>query len=422
MIRGFFSLGVKTKSTKILDSGKTASCASCGLYQFVLSPKMEAYGNFNRKILNIGEAPGDEEDRKGRQWQGKAGKRLQQEYKRLGVDLFDDCLNINAVNCRPTEKSGANRTPTAHEMQCCRPRVFSVIKEYKPNVIILLGTKAIESVLGNIWTKDLGGIGKWRGLIIPDQSVNAWICPVWHPSFMERQQGFIEMDTIWKHDLKNALAMVDVPLPEFYDTTKQIGILNTEQRVKLLRKMVHKKEGFAFDYETTGLKPHQTGHKIVCASVCSRENKAYAFAFPAKDTESYDLWRTLLSDSTIPKIGHNIKYEHQWTEVLLNTEVQGWEWDTMLATHILDNRRGVCSLKFQTYVNFGVAGYDSDISQYLKGDDKKTANSFNSLRELSANKGFFNSVLGQKLLLYCGKDSLFTFRLAKQQQKRMEGT
>ena len=60
---------------------------------------MAPYGNFKKKILNIGEAPAEFEDSKGIPWQGRTGRLLQEAYKKVGIDLFNDCLNINAVSC-----------------------------------------------------------------------------------------------------------------------------------------------------------------------------------------------------------------------------------------------------------------------------------------------------------------------------------
>lgn len=404
---GFFSLE-KTTSAK---TTKPASCASCGMYKYVLSPRMEAFGNFKKGILNIGEAPGEDEDKRGKQWQGKVGRRLQKEYDRLGIDLFDDCLNINAVNCRPVDKKGNNRTPTGQEIQCCRSRVLKVIEEYKPKAIILVGSKAVESIIGNIWAKDLGGIGKWRGLIIPDRTLGTWLCPVWHPSFVDRQQGFDEIETIWRHDLEWALRYANTPFPAFTDEKEQVSIVDDGKLEIILNRLLRTKEAMAFDYETTGLKPHKAGHEIICGSLCFSADRAYAFPIEGLSTRTKDLWRAVLSDPEIPKIAHNMKFEHQWTNVILGTEVRGWDWDTMLATHILDNRQGVCSLKFQTYVNFGVAGYDNEVSSYLKGADGKDGNSLNKIQEL-----WKQSWGREKLMTYCGMDSLFTYRLALKQK------
>ena len=142
-MEGFFSK--KETKSKSRPGGKILSCASCGLYRDCISPKMNAFGNFKKGILNIGEAPGEIEDQEGKQWQGKTGRALKRAYRKLGIDLFEDCLNINAVNCRPPD----NRTPSNYEIDCCRAvKVSKVIEEYQPRVIVLLGNAALQSFLG----------------------------------------------------------------------------------------------------------------------------------------------------------------------------------------------------------------------------------------------------------------------------------
>ena len=59
-------------------------CGACGLYKGCKSPKMEPTGNGKRKVLIVGEAPGNEEDRKGIQLIGKSGKRLEDDLQSAG--------------------------------------------------------------------------------------------------------------------------------------------------------------------------------------------------------------------------------------------------------------------------------------------------------------------------------------------------
>ena len=130
-MNGFFN-HKETQSVSRPD-GKTYSCASCGLYQYCNSPRMKPYGNFQRRIMNIGECPGGTEDERGLPWQGKTGNLLKKTYRRLGIDLFEDCVNLNTVSCRPMDGRNYNRTPNAFEMDCCRSvMVYPAIKKYKP--------------------------------------------------------------------------------------------------------------------------------------------------------------------------------------------------------------------------------------------------------------------------------------------------
>jgi len=78
------------------------------------------------------------------------------------------------------------------------------------------------------------------------------------------------------------------------------------------------------------------------------------------------------------KYAQNLKFENTWMKVIQDIEVENWQWDTMLASHVLDNRPGITGLKIQTYLNFGVKGYEEDVSEYLKADSKNS-NSVNGL-------------------------------------------
>ena len=419
MIEGFFTKK-EVESTSRLG-GKTLSCISCGLYKQCTTPKMEPYGNFKKRILNIGEAPGETEDRKGKPWQGKAGKLLQQTYEELGIDLFNDCLNINAVHCRPTDKEGNNRAPSNFEADCCRSKTISIIKEYKPKVIVLLGTTAVYSLIGHRWKKDLSGVSKWRGFTIPDQDYMSWLCPTFHPSYIERsmEAGFTKDPNppeklIWKQDLKQAFSLLEKtqyrnekvlmhPFPIYKEP-----VIEYIEDLSVLNNITSRE--IAFDYETTGLKPHAEGHRIICVSVADTEDHAYVFLMP-KTRRERKPFVDLLLNPDIGKIAQNMKYEDAWTEVKLGINVQNWVWDTMLATHIIDNRPGVTGLKFQTYVQFGVVDYASEVEPYLSAVDNNNGNSLNRIEDLIKKPG------GIKVITkYCGYDSINELRLANKQR------
>lgn len=393
----------KEKTTKSRPDGKSYNCVSCGLYKDCITKRMQPYGEFKKGILNIGESPGEVEDKSGMPFQGRTGKLLQRTYRRLGIDLFEDCLNINAVNCRPLD----NETPSNFQIECCRKRVLQVIEEYKPKVIILLGNSAVYSLIGHRWKKDLGGITKWRGFTIPDQDFQCWICPTFHPSYVERSTDGAE-ETVWRNDLKQAFELLEIVNHPFLVYKKpEISIITDLTRLDQI------KEVFAIDFETTGRKSHAKGQRIVSCAIATDEDHALAFMLPKTRDEIQPLVR-LLENPHVAKYGQNIKFETAWAEVRLKSKIQNWVWDTMLASHIYDNRQGITSLKFQTYVQFGVVDYSSDVEPYLKAADNKNANALNRIIELiSTEEG------KGKLLTYNGYDAINTYRLAILQRNQL---
>ena len=135
-MKGFFDKQQIEKTPYKSEKG-TLSCISCGLYKYVESPRMKPYGKFKKGIMVIGEAPGQEDDKKGKPWQGTTGKFLQRKFQQLEVDLFQDCISLNAVNCRPVDQKGNNKAPTEHEIACCKRKVIDAIKQYRPKLLIL---------------------------------------------------------------------------------------------------------------------------------------------------------------------------------------------------------------------------------------------------------------------------------------------
>lgn len=416
MQKGFFSTDqVQSKSR---PKGKILSCASCGLYKNVKSPKMEPFGAFKEGILNVGEGPGATEDRRGKQWQGTVGTYLQEAYETLNVDLFEDCLNINAVNCRATEEGGSNRAPTGYEISCCgRIKVFPAIEEHNPNVIILLGHAAVQSVIGPRWKKDLGKISKWRGWIIPDRELNAWVCPVFHPSYVQRseQDGKRVVKNIWLRDLQRALGMAHVPLPVHLNEKEQVVIVeDSKELTKVLTELRDGPTPLALDFETTGLKPHAEGHKIVCMAFCNTPHRAYAFMTPKKRSHLKLLQEVL--QGKVGKAAQNMKFEMAWARERLGYTIDNWDWDTMVAAHVHDNRPGITNLEFQVYVHFGATSYVGDVGGYLKSKEEKDGNSINNVVELIKTKE------GRRALMqYCGLDTIYTFKLCAIQKELFRG-
>jgi uracil-DNA glycosylase len=402
-MKGFFEIKHRrTKSSK--KEGNSLSCASCGLFKEAISPMIQPYGDFKKRILIIGEAPGQTEDERGKPWQGKVGRLLKRTCSELGIDLFKDCVSINAVNCRPP----GNKTPTKQQIACCRKvMVEKTIQEYAPDIIILLGGSAINSFFDLRWKKNLGGIMKWRGWTIPDRDYKAWVCPTFHPSYVERMQND-GVTSVWEQDLQQAFSKIGERLPIFQ--LPKIDIIDDLTVLDDIHPLV---DTVAFDYETTGIKPHAKGHRIVSCAVADFEDHAYAFLLPKTREERQPLIN-LLQNDRITKIAQNMKYEDHWTERRLYTSVNNWGFDPMLSSHILDNREGVCGLKFQAYVNFGIIGYDDEISSYIQSGDKN-ANAFNKIYELLKIPGG-----KEKLLTYNGYDAVLTYRLAQLHMEEIE--
>ncbi len=393
----------------------TPRCGLCGLLKKCKSPKIPISGKGKRKILIVGEAPGADEDAQNKFFVGRSGEELEDQLGRHEIDMREDCWLYNALICRPPN----NRTPTSEEISYCRPNLSKVIKEKKPNVILTVGRPALESVLTGIWKEDLGPIGRWVGWKIPSVDLNAWIIPTYHPSYVLRERSAGKMgspiDAIFRRHLAQLKNLDSKPYETVPDYASQIEIIMDPERVaKILRSFLRDGGPISFDYETECLKPDMGG-RIFTAAVCWRGKRT--IAFPFYTAEVIQAWADLLA-SDCPKIGFNAKFEDRWTRRqkvptikkqktrFSRMYVKNWAFDSMIGAHIVDNRRGICSLSFQTFVNMGVGDYSSHISKYLS---QKHSYHLNNIKQAPL----------QKLLLYNGIDALMNFLIAVKQIRQL---
>ena len=394
--RGFFNPKPSNPVSSLVPK-----CGICKLCDGCNSPKMEVVGNGGLGILIVGQAPGAVEDEEGEQLIGNAGRRLQSDLSDLGVDLEEDCWHTNAVICRPPE----GRPPSPREIQSCRPNLIKFINKHKPKMIIPMGIVALKALIGDHYERNIGVVEKWVGWRIPSQRYNAWICPNWHTSYLLDEDNPV-LDLWFRRHLQRAMKLEGEPWPDGVpDYTKKVEVIfDSKEAARRIKELSSWGMPTAFDYETDRLKPDHRDSRIFCCSLCCDEDKSFSFLWHGeaiKAMEKYFLF------SKVPKIAANLKMEDRWTRKEFGQRVRYWTHDTMQAAHILDNRSGITSLKFQTFVNFGVADYDSHMGRWLKSDGG--GNTPNKITEAD---------VGQ-ILLYNGLDSLFTLKLELLQKDRL---
>lgn len=396
-MRGFFA-GSTLASTRKPPS-TVALCGACGLYMGCHSPKMEVSGQGRKGILVVAEAPGREEDLQGHQLVGKAGQRLRRVLDKFGVDLDLDCWKTNSIICRPPK----NRTPTSQEIEYCRPNLMRTVADTKPHTILLLGAVAVEAHLGPIWGEDTGSLERWVGWQVPQHQPAAWVCPTYHPSYLERTQNPM-LDRLFEQHIEAALGLREGPWPQGPpDYGARVEKLrDAAAAARILDEMVRRGGPVAFDYETNMLKPDGDAAEIVSCAVSYRGRRTIAFPWDGPVVPAMS--RLLRAPN--PKVAANLKFEQRWTWQVLGHGVRNWVWDTMQAAHVLQNTPKSTSLNFQALVNFGVAPYDHHIKKFLKVKGAGRARRTNQiLKEIDLDD----------LLRYNGMDALLEYMLAERQ-------
>lgn len=136
-------------------------------------------GNPKARLLIIGEAPGPEENIKGKPFVGRAGQMLDKILQAVNFDPEKDVYITNSVFRMPPGTDGkAFRKPTDQEINYYRPYVFEIIRLVDPLVILLTGNVACQSVLQKTGITNLRG--KWT------QMGERWVMPIFHPSYLLR--------------------------------------------------------------------------------------------------------------------------------------------------------------------------------------------------------------------------------------------
>lgn len=384
-----------------------AECGKCQLHKGCLNPFMPVRGKGKRKILVIGEAPGVEEDERNKPFVGKTGRRLQAELDEVGIDLFKDCWVINAARCRPKQNLLPNQT-----VDYCRPNVVKDIQDLKPEIIILVGGVAARSVINWCWKENVGSLTKqpkgkdplarWLNWKIPCQKINSWICPIWHPSFVEREDNKA-LDLLWHKQLEGISQLSGRPWKKVPDFASKIEIVLDHKEAALILN-TFKKGRVSYDFETDTKVPYSKEASIVYCSACWEGKRTIAFCWYGEARKSFldlvrrrDVWMS----------SWNGKYDRLWLMVKEGVDVRNHDVDGMLESHLLCNMPGTKSLKFQSFVRKGQESYDQDIKPYLQSK----GNSRNRIRE-------FDKI---KALRYCGMDSLLDYKLKRIMEKEING-
>lgn len=136
-------------------------------------------GNPNTKLMLVGEAPGPEENKKGKPFVGRAGQLLDQILAAVHWDSNQDLFITNSVfRLPPGEEGKSFRKPTSQEILAYKPYLLEIIRLVDPKIILLTGNVASESLLGQT------GITKLRGQWFEQDG--RWLMPIFHPSYLLR--------------------------------------------------------------------------------------------------------------------------------------------------------------------------------------------------------------------------------------------
>ena len=333
-------------------------CTECRLCD---STFVKPRGDVKSPLMLFGEAPGYDEERMKKNFVGRAGAVLAEclfdagiednhsildFYTREGAE-FIDYENIfldNIVRCRPP----LNKLK-APEMKQCRPFWESSVLKVKPEVIVTLGGKATNVVLGgNVKISNVRG-GVYDREI---QGHKVKIIPTFHPSFVLHQGMNPDVRKVIVKDLNLARRVVQkgkvvVFKPEseldytYCTTIKQIKRAYNTLKNSNLRI-------FGLDVETTdyGL----LDNELLCIGISYKKDQCFVFPYngykmsnPFSDCSLRKGQRLvqkyiikLMEDKSITWVAHNSSFDFGWLGVRWGIMVKGRVEDTMLEYSLID--------------------------------------------------------------------------------------
>ena len=166
-----------------------------------------ATGNPHTQLMLIGEAPGYYEEVQREPFVGRAGEKLNQILKAMG--LSRDMVYIsNIVKFRPSlpNQSTNNRAPTPEEIEACLPIIMHEIQVIQPKMIIALGGTAAVGLLG-----EQGSVSSMRGRFHDLNGIPVRV--TYHPSYLLRSDNPREKRKVWE-DMLAVMERMGMPVSE----------------------------------------------------------------------------------------------------------------------------------------------------------------------------------------------------------------
>jgi DNA polymerase len=175
---------------------RVADCRDCILCE-TRTNTVFGVGDRNAELMFIGEGPGQDEDRQGEPFVGRAGQLLNKMLQAVGLTR-DQVYIANIVKCRPPR----NRNPAPDEAAACRAYLERQIALIQPKLIVSLGAVSANNLLGHS-----DSVGRLRHRLHHYQPAHAGdpipLIVTYHPSYYlrtpaEKAKGWQDLQRILK--------------------------------------------------------------------------------------------------------------------------------------------------------------------------------------------------------------------------------
>lgn len=150
------------------------ACMRCKLSGLGRRQVVFGVGHPRARLMFVGEAPGEDEDKQGEPFVGRAGQLLTKIIEAISLTR-EQVYIANVIKCRPP----GNRNPEPDEVAACEPFLFRQIDAVQPRVIVALGKFAAQCLL-----RTADPITRLRGKEFDYRG--ATLIPTFHPAYLLR--------------------------------------------------------------------------------------------------------------------------------------------------------------------------------------------------------------------------------------------
>ena len=401
----------------------TYDCDKCGL---CASPKVHTKkfpfvkGKNYSGLVILGQQPSKEDDNQSIPFSNERAKVIRAEAFKAGLNLLNTAAFVYAL------KGYSNKKGTEVQFKCCRELMVNELKELKPKMIVCCGEMAFKSLFD---LKNKVSALKLRGRLIPNFEFNCLVYTLMNPNevynynyqfalkrdFKRALKFYIKYSTYKKVKafLKERKILEGITIKEIKNTAELHACLDRVSRLKRV----------AFDYETTNVKPYDNNFEITHIQFGTAK---YAWVLHESlwtnnwmsDEESYfnENWDIIMNfmnewlpDPSVEKLIQNVKFERNCSRWVFGAEIVNTQ-DPMIASHVIDERRGTTSLDFQNLTRFGIPPYSETVKSFMQKKNKD--DKVNRIREAP----YYD------LIIYAGLDVITTYNQWKVIEKYLPFT
>jgi uracil-DNA glycosylase family 4 len=180
-------------------------CHRCEDHGYISNAQPLVTGRSDDRIMVVGQAPGHRSIAKGRPFSGPGGTILQKWLEQAGFPpgyLRSHVYLSSLTRCDPgrNPRGDGDRRPSPSEIALCKPFLDAEFQILQPEVILLVGTMAIETFFGKVKLEEVIGTYLEREgkmfLPLPHPSgVSRWLN---NPEHLKLHQRALEILAAWR--------------------------------------------------------------------------------------------------------------------------------------------------------------------------------------------------------------------------------